>query len=119
MWVVALKAFEWTYIIKKPIRRYETPNEGESPRERPLTFVNIFFDAADLLFNHRGLGWSWSSEPFPHDPNPPPSISKRFFDLLLKVTAFDAAHYIVQLIRPSVFRFEGDTIFDENLSLVP
>jgi membrane bound O-acyltransferase family protein len=119
MWVVALKSFEWTFIIKKPIRRYETPKEGERPRERPLTFVNIILDAADLLFNHRGLGWSWSSEPFPHNTNPSPSIPRQFIGLLLKATAFDAAHYVVQLIRPSVSRPEGDTIFDENLRLVP
>jgi hypothetical protein len=26
--------------------------------------------AVDLLFNFRGLGWAWSSEPFYEDPNP-------------------------------------------------
>ena len=119
MWVVALKSFEWTFLIKEPIRRYEMPKEGEPPRERPQTVTNTFFDAADLLFNLRGLGWSWSSEPFPHNPDPPPSIPRQFFYLLVKVTAFDVAHYLVQLIRPSASCLEGDTIFDETLSLVP
>jgi hypothetical protein len=119
MCVVALKSFEWTFIIKDPIRRYETPKEGQPLKVRPLTVANIFFDTSDLLFNHRGLGWSWSLEPFPRNPNPPPSISRQFLDLLLKVTAFDAAHYIVQLIRPSLCRLEGDTIFDETFDLVP
>ncbi|KAI0272981.1 hypothetical protein BGY98DRAFT_1000098 [Russula aff. rugulosa BPL654] len=119
MCVVALKSFEWTFIIKDPIRRYETPKEGQPSKVRPLSVANIFFDASDLLFNHRGLGWSWSSEPFPRNPDPPPSISRQFLELLLKVTAFDAAHYIVLLIRPSLSRLEGDTIFDETLDLVP
>jgi hypothetical protein len=119
MWVVALKSFEWTFIIKKPIRRYEIPKEGESPRERPLTVANTFFDAADLLFNLRGLGWSWSSEPFPLNPGPPPSITRQFLELFVKVIAFDAAHYIVQLISPSASCLEGGTIFDETLSPFP
>jgi len=119
MFAIALKSFEWTFIIKKPIRRYQTPKEGEPLKERPLTVANIFLDAADLLFNHRGLGWSWSSEPFPRNPSPPPSLSRQFLKLLVKITAFDAAHYVVQLIRPSTYRLEGDTIFDETLDLLP
>jgi Membrane bound O-acyl transferase family len=120
MFVIALKSFEWTFIIKDPIRRYEMPKEGQQPpKVRPLTVANIFFDASDLLFNHRGLGWSWSSEPFPRNPDPPPSISRQFLNLLLKVTAFDAAHYIVELIRPSLSHLEGDTVFDETLDLLP
>ena len=119
MWVVALKSFEWTFIIKEPIRRYETPKKGEPLRERPLTVSNTFFDAADLLFNFRGLGWSWSSEPFLRNTDPPLSIPKQFLYLLVMTTAFDAAHYLVQLICPSASSLKGDTIFDETLSLVP
>ncbi|KAI9462681.1 hypothetical protein F5148DRAFT_982658 [Russula earlei] len=119
MWSVALKSFEWTFIIKKPIRRYETPKDGEPLKERPLTVANISLDAADLLFNHRGLGWSWSSTPFPLNPSPPPSILKQFLTLVVKVTAFDGAHYLLQLSRPSTYRLEGDTIFDETLSPLP
>ena len=119
MCAVALKSFEWTLIIKDPIRRYETPVAGQPLKVRPLTVTNIFFDASDLLFNHRGLGWSWSSEPFPRNPDPPSSISRQFLDLLLKVTAFDAALHVVQLVRPSLSRLEGDTIFDETIDLVP
>ena len=119
MWAIALKAFEWTFIIEKPIRRYQTPKEGEPLKERPLTLENIFLDATDLLFNHRGLGWSWSSEPFPRNPSPPPSLATQFFKLLVKITAFDAAHYLVQLMRPSTYRLEGDTIFDDTLDTLP
>jgi Membrane bound O-acyl transferase family len=119
MWAIALKSFEWTFMIKQPIRRYETPKQGEPLKERPLTVANVLLDAADLLFNHRGIGWSWSSQPFPRDPNPTPSIPKQVFKLLVRLTALDAAHYLVQLIRPSTYNLEGDTIFDEALDLAP
>lgn len=114
-----MKSFEWTFIVKKPIRRYETPKQGEPLKERPLNVTNILLDASDLLFNHRGLGWSWSSQPFPRDPNPPPSIPQQLVKLLIKITALDAAHYLVQLLRPSTYSLEGDTIFDETLDLLP
>jgi hypothetical protein len=119
MWAIAMKSFEWTFIVKKPIRRYETPKQGEPLKERPLNVTNVLVDASDLLFNHRGLGWSWSSDPFPRDPNPPPSIPQQFFKLLIKITTLDAAHYLVQLLRPSTYSLEGDTIFDETLDLLP
>ena len=53
--------------------------------EQPLTFSNVLVDAIDLLFNFRGLGWAWSSEPFYVDPNPPRSIPHQFFKLTVKI----------------------------------
>jgi len=119
MWTIALKSFEWTFIINKPIRRYETPKDGEPLKERPLTVASLSLDAAELLFNHRGLGWSWSSNPFPHNPSPPPSILRQFLGLVARVIALDAAHYLLQLSRPSTYRLEGDTIFDDTLTPIP
>ena len=58
MWVVAFNSSEETSIIKEPIRQYEMPNKDELLRERKLTVTNTFFDAVDLLFNLRGLGWT-------------------------------------------------------------
>ena len=72
MWVVPLNSFEVTSMIKEPIRQYEMPNKDDLLRERTLTVTNTFFDAIDLLFNFRGFGWSWSSEPFSSSPDPPP-----------------------------------------------
>ncbi|KAI0294026.1 hypothetical protein B0F90DRAFT_1811747 [Multifurca ochricompacta] len=83
MWAIALKSFEWTFLIKEPVRRYEVPKDGEPLKERPLTILN------------------------------------QILKLLVKVAALDASHYIIQLLRPSTYRLEGDTIFDETLSLGP
>jgi hypothetical protein len=119
LWAIGLRCFEWTFIIDKPLRRYEMPLEKKSRKERPPTLFNVLNDAVDLLFNFRGLGWAWSSEPFYEDPNPPRSIPHQFFKLAVKVVSLDATHYLVQLIRPSAYRLEGDTIFDYTLDPLP
>ena len=84
-----------------------------------MTVSNVLVDAIDLLFNFRGLGWAWSSEPFYVDPNPPRSISHQFFKLFVKIASLDAAHYVVQLVRPTAYRPEGDTIYDYTLDPLP
>lgn len=119
LWAIGLRCFEWTLIIDKPLRRYEMPLENKSRKERPLTVSNVLVDGVDLLFNFRGLGWAWSSEPYYEDPNPPLSIPHQFFKLLIKIASLDGAHYLVQLIRPTAYRLEGDTIFDYTLDPLP
>ncbi|KAI0261871.1 hypothetical protein BC834DRAFT_925379 [Gloeopeniophorella convolvens] len=119
MWAIAHKSFEWTFIIKKPIRRYQTPKDGKTLVERPLTISNLFLDAADLLFNHRGLGWNWSSDPFPREGVEAPAIPIQLLKLFVKITSLDAAHYLIQLMRPTAYRLEGDTIFDNTLEPLP
>ena len=93
--------------------------ESKSRNERPLTVFNVLVDSVDLIFNFRGLGWAWSSEPFYEDPNPAKSIPHQFFKLLIKIASLDAAPYVVQLIRPSAYRPEGDTIYDHALDPLP
>jgi len=119
LWAIALRCIEWSLIIDKPLRRYELPMEKKSRKERQLTFSTVLTDSVDLLFNFRGLGWAWSSEPFYEDPNPARSIPHQFFKLLIKIASLDAAHYVVQLIRPSAYRPEGDTIYDYTLDPLP
>jgi len=115
----ALRSFEWTF-IKKPLRRYETPKRDQDALvERPTSFPSILFDALDLLINSRGIGWSWSSRPFPRESTPPPSIAVVLFKMLLKTTVFDASHYAIQYLRPSANNPKGDSIFDPNLPFVP
>ncbi|KAH9038806.1 hypothetical protein EDB85DRAFT_2273009 [Lactarius pseudohatsudake] len=121
LWAVGLRCFEWTFIIDKPLRRYELPLDFEKKtrKERPLTIANVLVDGVDLLFNFRGLGWAWSSEPFYVDPNPPLSLPHQFFKLVVKIASLDAAHYIATLILPTAYRLEGDTIFDYTLDPLP
>ena len=37
----------------------------------------------------------------------------------MKIASLDAAHYVVQLVRPSAYRPEGDTIYDYTLDPLP
>jgi hypothetical protein len=95
--------------------------EGEHPAsiERPLTIPNVLLDALDLMFNYRGIGWSWSYKPFPKTSAWTTSISSVLAELLLKFVAFDTSHHLMQHIRPSTNDPAGGTIFDSTLSMVP
>jgi hypothetical protein len=117
---VVLRSLAWT-IAKKPLRRYNPPVEGQyaTPIERPLTIPNVLLDALDLMFNMRGIGWSWSLKPFPKTTTWSTSIPTTLAELLLKFVAFDISHYLMQRIRPSVNDPAGGTIFDSTLSMVP
>jgi hypothetical protein len=117
---VVLRSLAWT-IAKEPLRRYNPPVEGQhaAPTERLLTIPNVLLDALDLMFNMRGIGWSWSHKPFPKTTTWSKSILTILAELLLKFVAFDTSHYLIQHIRPSVNDPTGDTIFDSTLSAVP
>jgi hypothetical protein len=95
--------------------------EGQhaAPTERPLTIPNVLLDALDLMFNMRGIGWSWSHKPFPKGTTWSTSIPSILAELLLKFVAFDTSHYLMQRIRPPVNDPAGSTIFDSTLSMVP
>ena len=116
---MALRATEWA-LARKPFRRYEPFVEGQhTPVERPLTVPNVLLDAFDLQCNQRGIGWSWGSKSFLRTRPPPPSIATLILKLLLKLTVFDIAHYMLQRTRPSLDTPAGDTLFDPHLDPVP
>ncbi|KAF8271416.1 hypothetical protein EI94DRAFT_1720550 [Lactarius quietus] len=113
--VIALRSFEWAF-TRTPLRRYEPFAEGQhTPVERPLTIPNVIFDSVDLLFNQRGIRWSWGSKSFLRTLPPPPSLPGLVFKLLLKLTLYDMALYTVRRIRPSIGAIAGDTFFDPHL----
>jgi len=112
-----MRSFEWTF-IKQPLRRYKLPKRHQDALiERSLSPSNVLLDALDLLSNHRGVGWSWSPNPFPNENTPPTSII--LLKTLAKLTVFDASHYILQYVCPSVNNPGGGSIFDQRLSFVP
>ena len=116
---IGLRASEWTF-VKRPLRRYEQPKHNQdTPIERPLSVFSVFVDTFDLLSNTRGIGWSWSSKPFPHESTQPPSIASVLFKTLLNLTVFDGSQYIIQYLFPSTNHPKGGSIFDPNLTLVP
>ncbi|KAI0295314.1 hypothetical protein B0F90DRAFT_1638220 [Multifurca ochricompacta] len=112
---IALKSLEWTF-IKKPLRRYEIPKgQGSIPTERRLSISNVLLDALDLFCNQRGIGWSWSSNPFPRECVPPPSITTVLAKTFFKVVVFDTSQYLVQYNRPTIAKPGGDSLFDPSL----
>ena len=115
---MALRSFEWTF-IKRPLRRYEQPKDQGTPVERPLSVSNILLDAFDLFCNQRGIGWSWSRNPFPRENTPPLSIASVWTKMLLKFTALDTSQYIMQYICPSINNPGGGSFFDPSLSFLP
>jgi hypothetical protein len=101
MLVMASRSFEWTF-IEKPLRKYELPAGQDAPVERPLSIVNVLLDALDLFFNHRGIGWSWSSRPFPRQSTPPSSIALILAKTFLKFTVLDILQSILDLMNPLI-----------------
>ncbi|KAH9168367.1 hypothetical protein EDB89DRAFT_2073959 [Lactarius sanguifluus] len=100
MFCMALRSFEWTFIIKEPIRKYELTTDQGAPTgsKKPLSI----------------------SSPFPQWTTAPPSIPSLFATFLLKITIFDASRYLIQLACPAVSSNpSGGSIFDPNLSLLP
>jgi len=116
---MGLKSFEWTF-TKRPLRRYEPPKHSQdTPIERRPSASTVLVDAFDLLNNQRGVGWSWSQNPFPRESTPPPSTTLLLAKTLLKLTMFDASQYIIQRVCPSVSNPRGGSIFDPSLALAP
>jgi hypothetical protein len=115
---MALRSFEWTFLIKTPLRKYEWSEGKDTPVERPLSIGTVLLDASDLFFNLRGLGWSWSSQPFPRQSTPPPSIASVFVKTLLTFTVLDIAHYILHLMNPTIDK-TGGSLFDATIPFLP
>ena len=115
---MALRSFELTF-TKRPLRRYELLKDQDARVERSLSVSNVLLDAVDLFCNQRGIGWSWSSNPFPHESIPPPSIASVWAKMLLKLTTLDTSQYVVQRLFPSVNNPGGGSLFDPTRSLLP
>ena len=115
---MVLRSFELTF-TKRPLRRYELLKDQDTYVERPLSVSNVLLDAVDLFCNQRGIGWSWSSNPFPRESIPPPSIASVWAKILLNLTALDTSQYIIQRLFPSVNNPGGGSLFDPTLSLLP
>jgi hypothetical protein len=111
---MASKSFEWTF-IKKPLRKYEQPEGQNTPVKRPLSVANVLLDALDLFFNQRGIGWSWSSCPFPHRSTPPPSIASVLAKTLLKFMLLDTTQYVLHLMNSSIDKTGGGSLIDAGL----
>ncbi|KAH9049774.1 hypothetical protein EDB83DRAFT_1386621 [Lactarius deliciosus] len=122
MCCMVLRSFEWTFIIKEPIRKYDLTMDQDAPTgsKKPLSMSSVLLDGFDLFFNLRGIGWSWSPQPSLRWTTAPPSIPSLFASFLFRVTMFDASRYLIQLACPAVSNKPGGgSIFDPNLSPLP
>lgn len=105
-----LRVIEWTF-ASKPYRRLRLGvnlSEPSSPSVRQL-----FEDAVDLAGNQRGIGWSWSRDPFPKVP--PRSVADLILSLLLKLSITGVAVYSIHFTCPSIDPKGGTSIFDPSL----
>ncbi|KAH9001034.1 hypothetical protein EDB92DRAFT_2057256 [Lactarius akahatsu] len=124
MFIMTLQSFEWAFLIKEPLRKYEITTDQNPPtfskNLKPLSISSVLLDGFDLFFNLRGIGWSWSSQPSPRSTTPPSSIPSLFALFLLRIAMADASQYIIQRVSPAVISGpSGGSIFDPNLSLLP
>ncbi|KAH8993661.1 hypothetical protein EDB83DRAFT_2478091 [Lactarius deliciosus] len=122
VFLLVLRSFEWTFIIKEPLRKYELTMNQNTPTEKRLSISSVLLDAFDLCCNMRGIGWSWSPKSLsqwsmaPHSE----SISSVFASFLFYITTFDTAQYLIQLVCHNVSGNPGGgSIFDPNLSFFP
>ncbi|KAH9965538.1 hypothetical protein BGW80DRAFT_1344687, partial [Lactifluus volemus] len=75
--------------IRKPLQRYQPFSTGPNTLvKRPLSIPNVLLDASDLVFNQRGIGWSWSIRPSPRAKEPSPSLATVLVKLLFKLVLF-------------------------------
>jgi Membrane bound O-acyl transferase family len=118
MFVMASRSFEWTF-TQKPLRKYELPEGQDAPVERPLSVANVLLDALDLFFNQRGIGWSWSSHPFPRGSIPPPSIPSILAKTTVIFAVLDSSQYISHLMSPYIDKTGGGSPFDASPHSLP
>ena len=109
MAVLAIRAIIWTF-QRKPYQRIHRYRS----RFNTSTYFQVLLDAADLCWNFRGIGWSWSR--LPNHLEPPSSLTFTFLSFLFHVILTDVAHRLVQIFGPDTLgSVVGGTIFDPSL----
>jgi hypothetical protein len=119
---MVLRSFEWAFIIKEPIRKYESTIDQDDPKapEKRISVSSVGLDTFDLFFNLRGIGWSWSPNPSPERRTAPDSIPSIVATLLFNITVYDTTQYLMQRICPAINNpTGGGSFFDPNLSFFP
>ncbi|KAI6111170.1 hypothetical protein F5141DRAFT_1112873 [Pisolithus sp. B1] len=104
-----MRTLEWTF-LKDPLRRHV----------EPVSWIGVLFDALDLAFNVRGVGWNWSRGlRFPPDTRPTSRLCFAIYVLLSAVFhsfLCGVLHTAMQALAPEAFTALGEgTIFDDTL----
>ena len=117
---MVLRSFEWAFIIREPIRRYKSTMDQDEPgaSKNRLSISSVLIDAFELVCNLRGIGWSWSPKSSPQRSTvlPSESIPSVFARLLLNLTMYDAAQYLMQRACPAIHNTSAGSFFDPNLT---
>ncbi|KAI9443929.1 hypothetical protein H4582DRAFT_1917860 [Lactarius indigo] len=122
LFLLVLRSFEWTFIIKEPLRKYELTMGQNTPIEKRLSFSSVLLDAFDLCCNMRGIGWSWSPKSLSRWSTAPrsESLPSLFASFVFYITAFDTAQYLIQLVCYNISGNPSEgSIFDPNLNFFP
>lgn len=118
----------WTFAAKSPKRLRDVSGDARADNASNSdhrSISQIAVDACDLMFNLRGIGWTWPKDVRLVSPPHTQATSSRsafVMSLLLSLTmwflSFDMINYCYQLLGPDTFgSINGGTIFD--LSLPP
>ncbi|PSS02358.1 hypothetical protein PHLCEN_2v4051 [Hermanssonia centrifuga] len=110
---ISMRMIDWSF-LREPLQR-----------SRQEENTNIFVNALNLMFNFRGIGWTWADRTYcPPETRPINSRGKYTFDTFLwfitSLIFFDAFNYaVIGLSPPGVGTPSGHSIFDASLPLFP
>jgi Membrane bound O-acyl transferase family len=131
MVTIVLRTIVWTFRVEplsliKPlppltngIHKSISPDANSEKHAEGLT--TTAWNALDLMFNLRGIGWTWSKGlRFPPETRPtnstPAFLLATMISFVQHVILLDGLQYIVQSFSPSTFGSPaGGTIFDPSL----
>lgn len=120
MLYIPLRAMEFTF-ASEPYRRLSLSeskmSEYQCNDNGSRGLYKLLQDALELTFNQRGLGWSWSRNPFPDLPSH--SLKNLARSLLLRIMTVGIAFFCARYSHPVVDGAQGGvTIFDPSLPLL-
>lgn len=111
MFVAGMRSIEWC-MPQKPLQKIYSAGEKKN---------SVFWDAADLMINMRGIGWEWSKGLHIPPDNRSLNSSRAFvigtlLALVRDILICDTLHYTIQALSPDTFGSpRGGTIFDPHL----
>ena len=112
-----MRASFWAF-VQKPFKRQ---HKGEKEPTGTTSVTQLIFDTMDLMFNLRGIGWSWSKglrvPKEERDVNSVPSfLASTLYYFITSFLFFDFAFYAMQFLGPTTIASPtGSSIFDPSL----